>query len=193
MVKNLINIQSKLKAPKGQYNSFGKYRYRSCEDILEAVKPLLAESGCTLTVTDDIVAVQNRIYVKATATIKDAEGNTESVTAFAREPEDKKGMDDSQVTGTASSYARKYALNGLFLIDDTKDADTDENRNEREGRAAQQKPEPSQKPANAPRIAPKTESVYICTKCGKNISSAEHDYSLSKFGTSLCRNCQRTM
>jgi rubrerythrin len=139
------------------------------------------------------VAVQNRIYVKATATIKDAEGNTESVTAFAREPEDKKGMDDSQVTGTASSYARKYALNGLFLIDDTKDADTDENRNEREGRAAQQKPEPSQKPANAPRIAPKTESVYICTKCGKTISSAEHDYSLSKFGTSLCRNCQRTM
>ena len=193
MVKNLINIQSKLKAPKGQYNSFGKYRYRSCEDILEAVKPLLAESGCTLTVTDDIVAVQNRIYVKATATIKDAEGNTESVTAFAREPEDKKGMDDSQVTGTASSYARKYALNGLFLIDDTKDADTDENRNEREGRAAQQKPEPSQKPANAPRIAPKTESVYICIKCGKTISSAEHDYSLSKFGTSLCRNCQRTM
>jgi len=193
MVKNLINIQSKLKAPKGQYNSFGKYRYRSCEDILEAVKPLLAESGCTLTVTDDIVAVQNRIYVKATATIKDAEGNTESVTAFAREPEDKKGMDDSQVTGTASSYARKYALNGLFLIDDTKDADTDENRNEREGRAAQQKPEPSQKPANAPRIAPKSEGVYICTKCGKTISSAEHDYSLSKFGTSLCRNCQRTM
>lgn len=158
MVKNLIDIQSKLKAPKGQYNSFGKYRYRSCEDILEAVKPLLRDAGCTLTITDDIITVQNRIYVKATATIKDAEGNTESVTAFAREPEGKKGMDESQVTGTASSYARKYALNGLFLIDDTKDADTDENRNEREGRAAQQSKQQSrQKPQQEPRQEPNPE------------------------------------
>ena len=158
MVKNLIDIQSKLKAPKGQYNSFGKYRYRSCEDILEAVKPLLRDAGCTLTITDDIITVQNRIYVKATATIKDAEGNTESVTAFAREPEGKKGMDESQVTGTASSYARKYALNGLFLIDDTKDADTDENRNEREGRAAQQSKQQSrQKPQQEPRQEPDPE------------------------------------
>ena len=158
MVKNLIDIQSKLKAPKGQYNSFGKYRYRSCEDILEAVKPLLRDAGCTLTITDDIITVQNRIYVKATATIKDAEGNAESVTAFAREPEGKKGMDESQVTGTASSYARKYALNGLFLIDDTKDADTDENRNEREGRAAQQSKQQSrQKPQQEPRQEPDPE------------------------------------
>jgi hypothetical protein len=158
MVKNLIDIQSKLKAPKGQYNSFGKYRYRSCEDILEAVKPLLRDAGCTLTITDDIITVQSRIYVKATATIKDAEGNTESVTAFAREPEGKKGMDESQVTGTASSYARKYALNGLFLIDDTKDADTDENRNEREGRAAQQSKQQSrQKPQQEPRQEPDPE------------------------------------
>lgn len=159
MVKNLIDIQSKLKAPKGQYNSFGKYRYRSCEDILEAVKPLLRDAGCTLTITDDIITVQNRIYVKATATIKDSEGNTESVTAFAREPEGKKGMDESQVTGTASSYARKYALNGLFLIDDTKDVDTDENRNEREGRAAHQSNN-SQKPQQEPKPDPEPQQEF---------------------------------
>ena len=123
--KALGEVQYKLKAPKGQVNSFGHYNYRSCEDILEAVKPLLHEAGLTLTLSDDVVAVGNRIYVRATATVSDG---TESVsnTAYAREAESKKGMDDSQVTGTASSYARKYALNGLFCIDDTRDADTDE-------------------------------------------------------------------
>ena len=126
-MKKLIAIQHELKAPKGNYNSFGKYKYRSCEDILEAVKPLLAKEECTLTLTDDVVLIGDRFYIKATATITDGtELNTVSVTAFARESEEKKGMDSSQVTGTASSYARKYALNGLFLIDDTKDADTDE-------------------------------------------------------------------
>lgn len=125
LTKALGEVQYKLKAPKGQVNSFGHYNYRSCEDILEAVKPLLHEAGLTLTLSDDVVAVGNRVYVKATATVTDG---TDSVsnTAFAREAESKKGMDDSQVTGTASSYARKYALNGLFCIDDTKDADTDE-------------------------------------------------------------------
>lgn len=125
LTKALGEVQFKLKAPKGQVNSFGHYRYRSCEDILEAVKPLLHEAGLTLTLSDDVVAVGNRIYVESTATVTDG---TDSVsnTAFAREAESKKGMDDSQVTGTASSYARKYALNGLFCIDDTKDADTDE-------------------------------------------------------------------
>lgn len=124
-MKELITIQKELKAPKGNYNSFGKYKYRSCEDILEAVKPLLHREGCTLTLSDEPMLVGDRYYIKATATIhKDAEHI--SVTGYAREEKDKKGMDESQITGTASSYARKYALNGLFLIDDTKDADTDE-------------------------------------------------------------------
>lgn len=124
-MQKLINIQKDLKAPKGNYNSFGKYKYRSCEDILEAVKPLLAREECTLKLSDEVVMVGDRYYIKATATIGDGIG-TVSVTAYARESDEKKGMDSSQVTGTASSYARKYALNGLFLIDDTKDADTDE-------------------------------------------------------------------
>ena len=125
----LKKIQAELKAPKGQYNSFGKYHYRSAESILEAVKPLLAKYGAELTLSDDIIEVGGRIYVKATARITDGTENVVT-NAFAREPEDKKGMDSSQITGTASSYARKYALNGLFLIDDTKDADTDEYHNQ---------------------------------------------------------------
>ena len=124
-MKELISIQRDLKAPKGQYNSFGKYRYRSCEDILEAVKPLLNENGCFLTLSDEVIAVGDRIYVKAIATLTNSEGIQISVSALAREEDQKKGMDGSQITGTASSYARKYALNGLFCIDDTKDADTD--------------------------------------------------------------------
>lgn len=130
MIKNLVNIQSELKAPKSNFNSFGKYRYRSAEDILTAAKPILSKYGCQMTITDDIVFIGSRFYIKATVTIADEEGNTESVSAFAREDENKKGMDGSQITGTASSYARKYALNGMFLIDDTKDADTDEFHNQ---------------------------------------------------------------
>ena len=126
MIKELLEIQSKLKAPKGQYNTFGKYKYRSAEDILEAVKPLLAEQKCTVVLSDDVIAIGNRIYIKATATLSNADGAEVVSTAYAREDETKKGMDGSQITGTASSYARKYALNGLFLIDDTKDAETDE-------------------------------------------------------------------
>lgn len=124
-MSKLLEIQTELKAPKGQYNSFGGYNYRSAEDILEAVKPILKEKDCTLTLSDEMVEVGGRIYVKATARFNDGTNET-VVTASAREAEAKKGMDDSQITGTASSYARKYALNGLFLIDDTKDADTDE-------------------------------------------------------------------
>lgn len=128
-MKALQAIQSELKAPKNLYNSFGKYSYRSAESILEAVKPLLKKHGAQLTLSDEIVAVNDRIYVKATASITDGT-ETVTTTAFAREPDEKKGMDGSQITGTASSYARKYALNGLFLIDDTKDADTDEYHNQ---------------------------------------------------------------
>ena len=118
----LSEIQSKLKAPKGQMNKFGGYRYRSCEDILEALKPILAEYGASIILTDDIVVRGDRIYVQATAVLQ-AEGVTHSATGFARESDTRKGMDDSQITGSASSYARKYALNGLFAIDDTQDAD----------------------------------------------------------------------
>ena len=121
----LTDIQTELKAPKNRFNRFGNYQYRSCEDILEAVKPLLKEHQATLTIRDEIVEVGGRVYVKAIVTFNAGDENAE-VTAFARESESKKGMDDSQITGTASSYARKYALNGLFLIDDTKDADTEE-------------------------------------------------------------------
>lgn len=132
----LMRVQRDLKAPKNQYNSFGKYRYRSCEDILEGVKPILQEYGCAIVLSDTIEQIGDRFYVKATATFYDCEtGESVSNTAYARESDDKKGMDASQITGTASSYARKYALNGLLLIDDTKDADTDENRNETTGRA----------------------------------------------------------
>ena len=123
----LLNIQSELKAPKGQYNSFGKYKYRSCEDILEAVKPLLKANKCTLRIDDEIRQIGERYYIEATAVIMDTETDEMIMNnAWAREAETKTGMDASQITGTASSYARKYALNGLFLIDDTKDADTDE-------------------------------------------------------------------
>lgn len=128
-MKRLVKVQNELKAPKGQFNKFGNYKYRSAEDILTAVKPLLAENELSMTIADDICCMPNGwVYVKATVKIFDAE--TKDViaenTAFARESESKKGMDSSQITGTASSYARKYALNGMFLIDDTKDADTDE-------------------------------------------------------------------
>lgn len=121
-------IQSELKAPKSQYNSFAKYNYRSCEDILEAVKPILAKYKVSLTISDEVVFVGDRFYIKATASLSN--GNQAIMSyGFAREPEQKKGLDESQITGMASSYARKYALNGLFCIDDTKDADTMDNTN----------------------------------------------------------------
>ena len=123
----LMAVQAELKAPKGQHNSFGKYDYRSAEDIIEAVKPLLKENGLFLTMSDDIVQIGDRYYVKATVSVTDiVTGESVQTSALAREAAQKKGMDESQVTGTASSYARKYALNGLFAIDDTKDADTDQ-------------------------------------------------------------------
>ena len=122
--KKLMNIQTKLKAPKSQRNSFGNYNYRSCEDILEAVKPLLDEFKVALTIKDEIVLIGERYYIKATATLIDIDtGDTTETSAYARESAEKRGMDSSQVTGATSSYARKYALNGLFAIDDNKDAD----------------------------------------------------------------------
>ena len=122
--KKLINIQQKLKAPKGQRNNFGNYNYRSCEDIVEAVKPLLKREGLILNLSDEVVQIGDRYYVKATARVINIEdGEKIETTALAREDENKKGMDLAQITGSVSSYARKYALNGMFAIDDTKDAD----------------------------------------------------------------------
>ena len=145
-MKKLVAVQAALKAPKGQFNKFGGYKYRSCEDILEAVKPLLLEQGLQLTITDEPVEVGGRIYIKATATVTDG-SETAAVSGYAREAETKKGMDESQITGTASSYARKYALNGLFLIDDTKDADA---TNDHQKPKAAPKPKQTPKPKAAP-------------------------------------------
>ena len=138
----LAEIQRTLNAPKNQYNSFGKYKYRSCEDILEGVKPLL--NGLFLSISDEVVLIGDRYYVKATATITDGDAS-HTATALAREEESKKGMDSAQVTGATSSYARKYCLNGLFGIDDSKDADTDEHKNQQQTAKPQQqsKPKPS--------------------------------------------------
>jgi hypothetical protein len=148
----LAAIQAELKAPKGNFNSFGKYKYRSCEDIVEAVKPLLADHRCHLILSDEIVAVLDRVYVKATATIWKGAEVIGQATAFAREALDKKGMDDSQITGTASSYARKYALNGLLAIDDTKDADTDQDTAQRN------------KPSKTMTVDPAvSQSIHACT------------------------------
>lgn len=156
--EKLSAIQTELKAPKNQFNKFGGYNYRSCEDILEAVKPLCAKYKTTLVLEDEIVSIGTRYYVKATATLYDCENrgdNAEDLfsTAYAREEESKKGMDGSQVTGASSSYARKYALNGLFSIDDAKDSDTTNT-----GDAPAQKPAAAaQKPAT--QAAQKKESV----------------------------------
>jgi hypothetical protein len=129
--QKLNKIQTELKAPKGQYNEYGKFKYRNCEDILEALKPLLKEMQLIIQLSDKILHIDGRFYVEATVTLYDCESdNLTSIsnTAYAREEDSKKGMDGSQVTGAASSYARKYALNGLFAIDDTKDADSQDNR-----------------------------------------------------------------
>lgn len=141
-MEELITIQSELKAPKTQVNNFGGYKYRKAEDILEAVKPLLAKQKCTLIITDDIVMVGNRIYVKATATIRNEKGEVEEATGWAREEESKKGMDASQITGASSSYARKYALNGLFAIDDNADYDTTNNGHQQESKQQTQTQQP---------------------------------------------------
>lgn len=173
-MQKLINIQSALKAPKSQNNSFGGYKYRSCEDILEAVKHLLNEQGLLLTITDNVEMIGNRYYVKATATVTDGE-KTFSTSAYAREEETKKGMDASQITGSASSYARKYALNGLFAIDDTKDADYNN------GRQSEPKPQQQNKPAGA----------FKCSGCGAEITENVFKFSQSKFGKPLCMDCQK--
>lgn len=179
-LERVSSLQTELKAPKGQTNKFGGYRYRSCEDILEAVKPLLKKYQMTLTLSDNLEYIGDRYYIHATATLFDTQSDGKICnSAFAREAESKKGMDDSQITGTASSYARKYALNGLFCIDDTKDADTDEFT-----------------------IAQRQKDI-LCEECGKVVYPARKKdgsiwnvedmsiYSKRRFGRYLCADCMK--
>lgn len=166
-MKELIAIQSELKAPKSQFNKFGGYKYRKAEDILEAVKPLLNKQKCTLTITDDIVMVGNRIYVKATATIKNEKGECETTTGWAREEETKKGMDGSQITGASSSYARKYALNGLFAIDDNADSDTTNDGQHQEAQQQTQTQQPAAQQTASPQYHPSdlNEGLGYLSRC----------------------------
>jgi len=163
-IGKLAKIQQDLDAPKNQWNDFSKFNYRSCEDILEGLKPLL--NGLVLTMSDEIIAVGDRVYVKATATLTDGD-NSISNSASARESLAKKGMDDSQITGTASSYARKYALNGLFCIDDEKDADTKDNNQQSPKPKQQRKPQEDDKPwYNEPDYQADIEGVTAAIKNG---------------------------
>lgn len=169
--EKLLAIQTKLKAPKGQYNSFGKYSYRSAEDILEAVKPLNAEQGVLLTITDEIKEIGGRVYVVATATVSDGTDELK-VSAFAREPENKKGMDESQITGATSSYARKYALNGLYAIDDNKDADTNEHKQQQENAHKKQQGQKQQAQKQQQAKEPTEQELHeIVEKYARNIEA----------------------
>lgn len=162
--EKLAEIQVELKAPKNQFNSFGKYNYRSCEDILEAAKPLAVSKGAVITISDEVIEVANRIYVKATATLTDiSDGSCVSVSALAREAEEKKGMDAAQVTGSSSSYARKYALGGLFCLDDVKDSDATNTHGK--SKAAQDVVGKAQAAGIAEQV-----KEYKCCDCGKEFS-----------------------
>ena len=181
--EKLLAVQSELKAPKGQYNSFGKYNYRSCEDIMEAVKPILKKNNAVILLDDDILEISGRFYVKATAQFVDCvDGAFIETHAFAREDESKKGMDGSQVTGSTSSYARKYALNGLLAIDDTKDSDST-NKHGKEETAA----------------IPTEKHHYICESCGNEIADFSDEWpaervakvNLKRYGKCLCASCAK--
>ena len=176
--EKLAQVQQELIAPKNQYNSFGKYNYRSCEDILEGLKPCMAKVKAAVTVSDEIVMIGDRYYIKATATFHDAEsGESVSNTAYAREEEGKKGMDASQVTGSTSSYARKYALNGLFCIDDVKDADSRDNR-QKEAEEQKQAEEEQKKMESA--IIPAVKVGVLRGMCEKDNVSPEKIMKLYK-------------
>jgi hypothetical protein len=207
--EKLSKIQIELKAPKGQYNSFGKYKYRSCEDIQESIKPLLSENKCVLVISDILVQVGDRYYIQATAIFIDTE-TTERIenTAFAREEETKKGMDGSQITGATSSYARKYALNGLFCIDDTKDSDST-NTHDKEPTApnfntittAMNATQKASELNKDPLPFSEVEQNYACVDCGnpfvdievngKKMTAKEvYDKSYLVNGRAICRHCK---
>lgn len=177
ILEKLMKIQAELKCNKNQVNKFGGYNYRSCEDIFEAVKPLLSKYKCSLKASDELVMVGERYYIKATVTIYDTESNGELTnTAYAREEENKKGQDGSQITGTSSSYARKYALNGLFLIDDVKDADTNEYVN-------QTKADTSKKVATKPNYEYRDKVIQLCKEKGIDAITLSQKYKLTGSST----------
>lgn len=187
-------IQTELKAPKNLYNSFGKYKYRNVESIQEALKPLLKEYGLYTTLSDEVVEIGGRIYIKAIATITDGNDNI-AVSAYAREADSKKGMDDAQVTGATSSYARKYALNGLFLLDDTEDADADNYPKETKKKAPAEKKEAVKVPEPV-----KAPAVLICERCGNPIQAIGNHTSAdvaeqtrAKFGKQMCFSCGKAV
>lgn len=180
----LSKIQAEIKAPKNLYNKFGGYSYRNAESILEALKPFEKKHGVFVTLTDEVIEMGSRFYVKATATISNG-AEFITTTAYAREADTKKGMDEAQITGSASSYARKYALNGLFLLDDTKDADTEEYQTESKPKATKKASE-----------EPKANVALICERCGKPIESAGKfppsavaEQTRAKFGKQMCFEC----
>lgn len=171
-MKSLSEIQAKVKAPKGQFNSFGKYKYRSAEDILEAVKQVINPMGFYVTISDEIINIGDRYYVKATATLSNGE-ETYTTTALAREEESKKGMDGSQVTGASSSYSRKYALNGLFALDDTQDADATNTH----GKDTQ----PKEGPTKTPPLAKWESTINSLTTVDQLVGFySEHEYQISQ-------------
>lgn len=178
--KKLMNVQKELHAPKGQRNTFGKYNFRSCEDILAAVKPLLAENGLAIFISDTINLIGDRYYVEAIATVVDIEtGDTIQASASARETEDKKGMDQSQVTGATSSYARKYALNGLFGIDNTDDADTMDNRSNGQKQSDSKKaPRTSNKPKESTQSSARSQCTGQANKAPENSNKRMLDQKL---------------
>lgn len=178
-------IQQALKAPKSEYNDFGKYKYRTAEGILESVKPLLEQNKCVLLLRDDLESKEGRVYIKATASLFDieaADNGTISAVAFAREEETKKGMDASQVTGAASSYARKYAMSGLFAIDGNEDSDITNHT-----------PKDTPKGGETFHDETRTEKndFPFCQECGKRITEDERSYSVRHFKQALCRGCQK--
>jgi len=209
IIKKLQAIQSELEVPKSQYNSFGKYHYRNAEDILAAAKPICIKHGCLLTVADELIQLGDRFYVKATAKLltddKDDPFHIET-TAYAREELTKKGMDSAQVTGAASSYARKYALNGLFCIDDVKDADHGKPETKEEPKKATYE---TAKDVFDDELTPEDEE-YInsqsapvdtgsksdivrseCVSCGEQMTQGQQTISIKKYGKALCPKCQK--
>lgn len=185
----LAAVQQELKAPKEQHNSFGNYNYRSAEDILEAVKPILAKHGATITLSDSLELIGDRYYIKATASFWTGAMPLQ-VTAYAREAAAKKGMDDSQVTGSCSSYARKYALSGLLLLDDNKDADTNEYHAQTTEKTAKL-PQIANNSDNLPETKNAPKKRYFCDVCGKEVSEAYAQKSIAKCGHIYCSaNCK---
>jgi len=178
-MKELTKIQNELKVPKSQFNSFANFHYRSFEDICEAVKPLIEQNKCSLRVYDNVISIGGRVYVRAVAVLRNEAGEVVKGIGYAREDEVKKGMDGSQITGACSSYARKYALNGLFLLDDVKDADF--------GTTVK-----VQKPVQKVAV-PYSAGGLKCEKCGATVSDKVAEFSKSKFKRQLCMNCQKTV